>query len=514
MSTRDREPEVPGPLKYAPKWARMAAPQPEPATGTGGDRPASEPRAANRPAAGTQSRSGRKPRCASRRHGPREAAAATGNWRSSAARFEGDVAIKELRERMALAPDQPPEPPLRDDGGAAFGMVGRLAGLVALAAVAAYGFVWISTPRDGLADSGFALAAVQNAPFGQSGGASGQPCRPRSGEPERRQLQAGGVPASGRPGRQADSAHGTRHPAVDRPQLLAPVPWPAPDAGRDLADDRPRDPDHRRRGACRCARAPGGRAAAAADTSRAEIAIAPPPAAAPGSQTRTSRLFSPAAAPISPMAMSPPHASRFAAPPKAAMRRPRSRWAAPSIRWSSGASAPSGSRPMRTQARSWYQKAAELGSRDAPQRLDQLAQSTRKRMSRRVPFSDKETKPRQRFRPAAGRCWCRASGHSATAGTIAPAPAACRPRSRGRTCRTAGSAAPVRASSIRRPRSHGAQRPRRHIASRSAGAGSSSRSAATGSADKPSPPPGRGLAPGSPRRREPVEPGPAVFIAI
>jgi hypothetical protein len=30
-----------------------------------------------------------------------------------------------------------------------------------------------------------------------------------------------------------------------------------------------------------------------------------------------------------------------------------------------------------SQARGWYQKAAELGSRDAPQRLNQLAQSVR-----------------------------------------------------------------------------------------------------------------------------------------
>ena len=29
------------------------------------------------------------------------------------------------------------------------------------------------------------------------------------------------------------------------------------------------------------------------------------------------------------------------------------------------------------QARNWYQKAAELGSREAPQRIDQLAQYTR-----------------------------------------------------------------------------------------------------------------------------------------
>ena len=147
----------------------------------------------------------------------------------------------------------------------------------------------------------------------------------------------------------------------------------------------PRDPDHRRCGACGCARAP-------AD-------VAPPrrrrrrPRPRPGSHrrhggggtrsqasrrvatTRTSRPSSRAAAPISPMAMSPPHDSPFAAPPRAAMRRRRSRSVEPSIRWSSRASAPSGSRPIRIQARGWYQKAAELGSRDAPQRLDQFAQS-------------------------------------------------------------------------------------------------------------------------------------------
>jgi hypothetical protein len=38
--------------------------------------------------------------------------------------FEGNVAIKELRERMALAPDLA-EPPMPDDHEAVFGMVGR-----------------------------------------------------------------------------------------------------------------------------------------------------------------------------------------------------------------------------------------------------------------------------------------------------------------------------------------------------------------------------------------------------
>src|ERR1700730_6307902 len=60
MSMRDREPDVPGPLKYAPKRARMAAPQPEPVSARGGDRPASQPRGANarpperKPAAGRE----------------------------------------------------------------------------------------------------------------------------------------------------------------------------------------------------------------------------------------------------------------------------------------------------------------------------------------------------------------------------------------------------------------------------------------------------------------------------
>jgi len=75
--------------------------------------------------------------------------------------FEGDVAIKELRERMALAPDLPPEPPLRETGGSVFGIVGRLAGLVTMAAVAAYLFVWISTPRPPVGDR-FALVAYDD----------------------------------------------------------------------------------------------------------------------------------------------------------------------------------------------------------------------------------------------------------------------------------------------------------------------------------------------------------------
>jgi hypothetical protein len=75
--------------------------------------------------------------------------------------FEGDVAVKALRERMALAPGLPPEPPMRDHG-RSFGMVGRLV-ILTIATTAVYGSLWPSTPRDQPVDSGFTLAAYGKA---------------------------------------------------------------------------------------------------------------------------------------------------------------------------------------------------------------------------------------------------------------------------------------------------------------------------------------------------------------
>ena len=251
---------------------------------------------------------------------------------------------------MALAPDQPPEPPLRDDGRAVFGMVGRLAGLVALAAVAAYGFVWFSAPRNGLEDQGFALAAAQNALFGQRSAAPAVsraglgPASLNSGSFKPAVFQPPAVPAA-RADVPPDEA-----PAVDRPQLLAPVPWPAHDAGRDLADNRRETPTT---GAAALAAVPAPHAAAPPlPPTQAEADNRDRSAAGSGAEDRKrgprdSSRTRPHLS--SPMAMSPPHASPFAAPPRAAMRRRRSRWVARSIRWSSGASAPSGSRPIRTR---------------------------------------------------------------------------------------------------------------------------------------------------------------------
>jgi hypothetical protein len=62
--------------------------------------------------------------------------------------FEGDVAIKELRARLALAPDEMPEPPPhRPVGGPAVAVVVRLLGVMGLAGAGALGFLWITAPR-------------------------------------------------------------------------------------------------------------------------------------------------------------------------------------------------------------------------------------------------------------------------------------------------------------------------------------------------------------------------------
>ncbi len=379
MSMRDREPDVPGPLKYAPKWARMAAPQPESVSVSGGDRPATELRAAQarpperKPAAGRQPPE-RKPPLAL----PAAPQESPPPWKlaKQRGRFEGDLAIKELRERMALAPDQPPEPPLRDDGSAVFGMVGRLAGLAALGAVAAYGFVWISAPRDGLEGRGSALAAVQNALLGQRPSAPAVsraglgPASMGSASFKTAVFHSPAVPAA-RTDVPRDEA-----PAMDRPQLLAPVPWPVPDASRDLANNRREIPTT---GAAALAAVPAPNASASPvppTQAEADTAIPPPPAAAP--RIANEDLVTLLARGRTQLANGDVSAARLA------FRRAAEGGDAQAALALGGTFDPLVLRSLGVigvaadpdQARGWYRRAAELGSRDAPQRLNQLAQST------------------------------------------------------------------------------------------------------------------------------------------
>ncbi len=59
--------------------------------------------------------------------------------------FAGDVAAVALRSQLALAPDRLPEPPAPASRPAIFGTVGRLAGFVAILAAAIIGYLWGAT---------------------------------------------------------------------------------------------------------------------------------------------------------------------------------------------------------------------------------------------------------------------------------------------------------------------------------------------------------------------------------
>jgi hypothetical protein len=61
--------------------------------------------------------------------------------------FEGDVAIVELRARLALAPDHIPEPVLRRPQGSAWGVASRLACIAALAAGGSFALLGLYAPQ-------------------------------------------------------------------------------------------------------------------------------------------------------------------------------------------------------------------------------------------------------------------------------------------------------------------------------------------------------------------------------
>src|SRR5947209_18886261 len=69
------------------------------------------------------------------------AAAALGRpekkWRLRDKPFEGDIAVRHLRERGSLEPVAVPAPPMQD-GGSSVGLLARVAGAVGLAALAAF----------------------------------------------------------------------------------------------------------------------------------------------------------------------------------------------------------------------------------------------------------------------------------------------------------------------------------------------------------------------------------------
>ncbi len=350
MSTRDREPDQ-GPLRYAPKWARTVGPQ-EAARRNRPRRPPAEPvplRAVEPPSP----QSPPPPSPPSRpREPPRQA-------RKPRGAFEGDVAIRELRERMALAPDLPPSPPLRPDG-AALGIVLRLSGLVALAAIAAYGFVWISTPRP--------QAAVTASPGLQTLAGGDQPDPPSAGE------EHGGMspavftppasPSAGEPGI-------SRASKGDLPQRLPTGARPLPDRRGDGAPSPV---------------SPTTGTAVPSPAAGPQRPAAPGPSA-PGSSTAGPSAVGPDREEVAALIARGQtyFASGDVVSARLVFRRAAEAGDAQAALALGGTYDPLvlkslgviGVAADAAQARGWYQRAAELGSREAPQRIDQLAQGTR-----------------------------------------------------------------------------------------------------------------------------------------
>lgn len=69
--------------------------------------------------------------------------------------FAGDVAVAELRTRLALAPDRIAEPPAPDSTARVSGGVGRLIGVIALIAIGTVGYLWVQARRTTLPSQQF-----------------------------------------------------------------------------------------------------------------------------------------------------------------------------------------------------------------------------------------------------------------------------------------------------------------------------------------------------------------------
>jgi hypothetical protein len=269
--------------------------------------------------------------------------------------FEGDVAIKELRQRMALAPDLPPSPPLRGDRGAAPGMVLRLAGLVTLAAIAAYGFVWISTPRPQAADS--ASSGFQDpAAAGEESSLSPAILRPPVSPSDAEQGASGALEEAFPtelpqrpdpwllPDRRGDGA-----PSAVSPTTGTAVPLPAAGLQRPAASG-PSTLGPSTLGTFTALPGPG-REEAAALIARGQTYLA-------NGDVASARLVFRRAAKTGDAQAALALGGTFD----------------PLVLRSLGVI---GVAADAAQARSWYEKAAELGSQEAPHRINQLAQGTR-----------------------------------------------------------------------------------------------------------------------------------------
>jgi len=286
--------------------------------------------------------------------------------------FEGDTAIRELRARLADAPDQMPEPPLYQAKTPIFGVVARLMGVMVLAAVGALGFLWITAPHAAPPDS-----QIADQSDGQAALVSYRSLEAPQNPPAAQNLRAERVPEAPSSGGVWAVANHSSRDVTDGigtpPTALAP---------RTLAPAAPRSP--------------------AARVSPPAVAPAPPPAAAvPPSRAPAPAVAAPVPTPApqpSPVAASDRDevaalltraraylSAGDVAAARLVLRRAAERDDAQAALALGGTYDPGVLRRLGiinfhadpAQARDWYHKAAALGSPDASARLDQLVQTDR-----------------------------------------------------------------------------------------------------------------------------------------
>lgn len=271
--------------------------------------------------------------------------------------FEGDAALRELRSRLASAPDQMPEPPIYQTKTPIFAAVVRLMGIMVLAAGGALGFLWVTAPHGQVASqpgSEVALVSyrglearlappaaenitVERAPDAPSGGASW--------------AAANYAPA-------VTDGVGTSPPAA-----LAPRMPPPPRAPASMAAASP-------------PAAPVPASKAPVPAIAAPILAPSPPASAAAPPDEVTALLARARNYLS---------SGDVAAARLVLRRAAERDDPQAALALGGTYDPSVLKRLGiinfladpAQAREWYRKAAELGSPDASLRLNQLVQTDR-----------------------------------------------------------------------------------------------------------------------------------------
>jgi hypothetical protein len=328
MSAPINERLAPGALEYAPRWARGEAGERAMATNSEAAPPAGVPYPFDEDDDDDYQPINPDPPWKGRR-------------RSDV--FEGDVAIVELRNSLALAPDMVPAPPVRPDRMPLSPIIARLGVVGALAIAGTYGIVWLTAHTSASPVRPAAPAANMQAPVSDAGGTT-------------------------------FAVKGDRAP-------IAHAPWPIAAESRDLTTGTSAARSVSREAPPYTVAAVSAPAAATAANVAAPTVVAPVPAraSATGAVPDRAEITALLARSRAYLAEGDVAAARLIlrraveGGDSEAMLALGSTYD-PLVLQRLGVISFAGDP---AQAREWYRRAAELGSTDAPVRIDQLAQIDR-----------------------------------------------------------------------------------------------------------------------------------------